>query len=290
MEYYVDLHVHSHHSDGVHSPTSLVEMAATKGLRAIAIADHDSVDGIDEALTAGNRLGVEVIPAVELSVEYKRFRDIHLLGYGIDHRDPALQTSLAEFRRRRDERGLAIVTRVNNRLVRQGRKSISFEEIAAGATGALGRPHIANALIAKGHARDMQDAFVNYLIPCNVAKKYFPMSDALNEIHRLGGVSVLAHPTTITPDRRRLKELVKELTTLGLDGLEVFNNCCFADDMIFFESLADDMGLIMTGGSDFHGFEDDVEMGWGRGGLAVSHRLVTALKARREGRICPSLS
>ncbi|GFE58692.1 PHP domain-containing protein [Geobacter sp. AOG1] len=284
MKQYVDLHLHSIHSDGVHTPTELVEMAAQKGLKAIAIADHDSVGGVDEAIAAARALDVEVIAAVELSVEHKRFQDIHLLGFCIDHRDPAFRERLEEFRRRRDDRGRAIVTRINNRLARQGRGSISYEDILQKVSGALGRPHIAGALIAKGYARDMQDAFVQYLIPCNVSKQYFPMDEALTEIHRLGGVAVLAHPPTITPDRMRLGELVRELAAMGLDGLEVFSNCCFDDDMIFLESLANDLGLIMTGGSDFHGFEDDVDMGSGRGGLAVAYRLVADLKARRAER------
>ena len=284
MEQYVDLHLHSVHSDGVHTPSALVAMAAQKGLKAIAIADHDSVDGIDEALAAADGLDLEVISAVELSVEYKRFQDIHLLGFCIDHRDPAFREKLVEFRRLRDDRGRALVTRINNRLARQGRESIAYEEIASSATGALGRPHIAMALIARGYAHDMQDAFVQYLIPCNVPKRYFPMAEALAEIHRLGGVAVLAHPPTITPDRMRLGGLVRELASLGLDGLEVFSNSCFEDTIIFLESLADELGLIMTGGSDFHGIEDDVEMGSGRGGLAVAYRLVTGLKERLAGR------
>ncbi|RII25222.1 MAG: phosphatase [Geobacter sp.] len=278
------MHLHSVHSDGVHTPTALVAMAVQKGLRAIAIADHDSVDGIDEALAAADGFDLEVISAVELSVEYQRFQDIHLLGFCIDHRDPAFREKLAEFRKRRDDRGRAIVTRINNRLARQGRRSIDYEEIARSAAGALGRPHIAMALIARGYAHDMQDAFVQYLIPCNVPKRYFPMAEALAEIHRIGGIAVLAHPPTITPDRMRLGGLVRELASMGLDGLEVFSNSCFEDTIIFLESLADELGLIMTGGSDFHGFEDDVEMGSGRGGLAVAYRLVTGLKTRLSDR------
>lgn len=284
MKQYVDLHLHSIHSDGVHTPTELVEMAARLGLKAIAIADHDSVDGIDEARAAAAARGVEVISAVELSVEHKRFQDIHLLGFCIDHRDPVFRDRLGEFRHRRDDRGRAIVTRINKRLARQGRGVISYEEIQQQVTGALGRPHIAGALLAKGYAHDMQDAFVQYLIPCNVPKRYFPMAEALAEIHRIGGVAVLAHPPTITPDRMRLGGLVRELAAMGLDGLEVFSNCCFDDDMIFLESLAHELGLVMTGGSDFHGFESDVCMGSGRGGLAVAYRLAAGLKERSAGR------
>lgn len=283
-ERYVDLHVHSLHSDGVHTPAALVEMAARKGLEAIALADHDSVAGLDEALAAGERQGVEVIPAIELSVEFRGYRDIHLLGYFIDYRDAAFQEQLALFRARRDERGRAIITRINAKLSQEGRGSISYEDVQALAAGALGRPHIAQVLVAHGIARDIQDAFDRYVVPCNVPKRYFPMTEALTEIRRLRGVSVLAHPTTVTDDRTALRALVTELAAMGLDGVEVFNNSCYSDDMIFLESLANRLGLVKTGGSDYHGIEDDIEMGSGRGALTVAYRWVEELKRRRGER------
>ncbi len=289
MKQYADLHLHSIWSDGVHSPADLVAMAASRGLRAIAVCDHDSVDGIDEALEAGDSLAVEVVPAVELSVEYGRFRDVHLLGYFIDHQDAGLRAKLAEVRKRRDARGYAIIDRINKRLARQGRGSIAREEVQALAEGALGRPHIARALMAKGYARTIQDAFENYLIPCNVPKQYFPMEEALAEIRRTRGIAVLAHPQSITRDRGAVRKIVEELVGLGLDGLEAFNNMCFDDDMIFLEELAASFNLVVTGGSDFHGFEDDVEIGTGRGGLAVAYRLVETMKRHRHEKYSPRL-
>jgi predicted metal-dependent phosphoesterase TrpH len=287
LKQYADLHLHSTWSDGIHSPADLVAMAAARGLRAIAIADHDSVDGIDEALVAGARLAVEVVPALELSVEYGRFRDVHLLGYFIDHRDNGLRVKLAEFRKRRDERGHTIIDRVNKRLARQGKGRISHDKVQALAGGALGRPHIAQALVAGGYARTIQHAFENYLIPCDVPKQYFPMNEALAEIARVKGISVLAHPQSITRDRGTIRDIVAELAGMGLDGLEAFNNMCFDDDMIFLEALAASLNLIISGGSDFHGFEDDVEIGTGRGGLAVACRLVEAMKRRRDHKYSP---
>ena len=281
MESYVDLHIHSHYSDGTHSPDELITMAANKGLRAIALADHDAVEGIDAAVAAGEKHGVEVIPAVELSVEYKKYHDIHLLGYFIDHRDKAFQAKLDDFRRRRDTRGRAIVERINDKLKRERRDGISYEQIMTSVESALGRPHIARALIDKGYVRSMEDAFTQYLIPCNVPKLYFPMREALAEVKRIGGVPVLAHPTSISNDRPLLRTLIGELAAMGLEGIEVYNNMCYDDDMIFFEGVAREFGLVMTGGSDFHGFDDDVEMGSGRGGLAIAYRLVAALRERQ---------
>jgi 3',5'-nucleoside bisphosphate phosphatase len=282
MEQYVDLHLHSRYSDGVLSPAELVRLAAEKGLRAIALADHDSVDGIDEALAEGARLGVEVIPAVELSVAFRGYRDVHLLGYLIDHRDPAFTAMLADFRRTREERGRAIIGRINARLAHENKGSITHEEVLALAAGAMGRPHIARVLVAKGFARNVQDAFVRYLGPCNVPKFYIPMAEALGEVKRIKGVAVLAHPSSVSENRATLKIVIKELAAMGLDGLEVFNNMADNDDTGFFANLAGRLGLAVTGGSDYHGFEEDVEMGSGRGGLAVDYRLVEALKNKRD--------
>lgn len=279
MEQYMDLHVHSCHSDGVHRPAELVAMAAEKGLKAIAIADHDCVEGIDEALEAGAAMAVEVIPAVELSIAYKGFRDIHLLGYFIDHKDPDLIARLVEFRRRRDERARAIVERINARLLFEGKKTISYDEILEMARESVSRLHIAKILVRNGAVKSVQDAFKRYLVPYDVPKQYFPMDEALAEIGRVKGISVLAHPPSITDDRKLMKNLVREWAGMGLEGIEVFNNLSFKDDMIFFEGLARENGLFITGGSDFHGYEDDVEIGIGSGGLAVAHHLLQIMKA-----------
>lgn len=274
----VDLHVHSYHSDGVLAPAALVGMAAERGLTSLALADHDTVAGIDEAVAEGIRLGVDVIPAVELSVELGRFSDVHILAYCIDHHDSAFCGKLADFRIARDNRGRAILEKINRRLAHARKQSISYDEVLAMAGSAVGRPHIGRVLVEHGHARDMEDAFRRYLIPCNVPKRYMPAGEAIAEIRRIGGVSVLAHPPTITSDRRRLRQVVEQLAHLGLDGLEVFNNLCFKDDMLYLERLAEEFGLLMTGGSDYHGFEDDVELGKGRGGLAVAHHLAEKVK------------
>ena len=284
MKRYADLHIHSIHSDGVHAPALLVEMAARKGLQAIALADHDSVAGIDEALEAGCRLGVEVVPAIELSVEFRGYHDIHLLGYFIDHRDSAFREKLQLFRSRRDDRGRAIIDRINAVLAREGKDTISHQEVLALAGGALGRPHIARVLVARGVVSDVQEAFDRYMVPCNVPKLYFPMAEALAEIRRIGGVAVLAHPNTITDNRAELSAIIIQLAHLGLEGIEVFHNACYKDDMIFLEGLARSFNLLMTGGSDFHGFEDDIEIGSGRGGLAVAYHWVEGIKKRLASR------
>jgi predicted metal-dependent phosphoesterase TrpH len=281
MKKCVDLHLHSLYSDGLHPPSELVRMAAEKGLQAIAIADHDSVEGIDEATAAGEGLGVEVIPAVELSVSFRGYRDVHLLGYLIDHHDPLFAARLEEFRISREERGRAILERINARLSWEKKGSIAYEEVLEVAGGAVGRPHIARVLMGKGLARSIEDAFEKYLEPCNVPKFQIHIADAIAEVKRIGGVSVLAHPPSISKNLVTLKNIIHNLSEMGLDGLELFSNMCYKEDIIYFNNLATQLGLLVTGGSDYHGFHDDEEVGKLRGGMTIPYELVERLRDAR---------
>lgn len=280
----IDLHLHTNCSDGAFPPAAVVERAKGAGLTTIAIADHDSVAGVAEALAAGAGLGVEVIPAVELSVQFREWEDVHLLGYGIDYSDGAFLERLNGFRQRRERRNSEILERVNDRLAGEGRAAIGLDEVLAYARDAIGRPHIARALLKRGYADSVEDAFRRYLVPCNVPKAYWPIADAITEIRRAGGASVLAHPTSISSDRQELRRVVTELATMGLDGVEAFNNMAQADEMEHLRRLAGELGLLVTGGSDFHGIEEGLEMGRGRGGIRFSAALLTPLKKRLSER------
>lgn len=281
MNELIDLHLHSTCSDGVRTPSQLVAMACELGLKAVALADHDTVDGIDEALAAGQACGLEVLPALELSVAFGPYRDVHLLGYLVDHRDPDLLATLRDFRDKRETRSEAIIDKINEKLAVEGRAAIASQEAAALAGGALGRPHIALVLVGRGYAANMQDAFVRYLIPCDVPKRYFPVDEALATIRRLGGVAVLAHPTSITTDRATLIGVLDELRALGLCGVEAYNNICGEQESAWLRSYANQHGLVWTGGSDYHGIEEGISMGTGRGSMAVPYSCVEALKLRR---------
>ncbi|MBJ6727545.1 PHP domain-containing protein [Geomesophilobacter sediminis] len=284
MHGYVDLHLHSTYSDGVFAPAVLIDKAAALGLKAIAIADHDTVDGVDEALEYGKSAGVEVLPAIEFSVEFGNYHDVHLLGYLMDHRDAGLKEILGTFRERRETRVDAIVERINEKLAREGRQPISAQEAASLAEGSIGRPHIAQILLQRGYASDMQDAFKSYLIPCNVPKQYFAIDEAIATVRRLGGVAILAHPVSISKEREVLESVVSRLQGLGLDGVEAFNNICSDQESAFLRSLAARHGMIWTGGSDFHGIEEGIEIGSGRGSMVVPYDCVTELKRIQAGR------
>ena len=280
----VDLHIHTRLSDGYYTPTEIVEMAAGQGFRAIAIADHDSISGIDEAIAAGKIHGVELIPAVELSIEVKGHHDVHLLAYFIDHKDHHFNKRLEHFRERRDRRGREIISRINSKLAAENRGAITFEEVLVGSDGALGRPHIARALISRGYVTDMNAAFENYLIPCDVPKEYFAADEAIMEIHRIGGLAVLAHPTSISRDRTVLREAIGTMVTVGLDGLEAFNCMASMEEADFLQGIARRHRLVVTGGSDFHGNSDETALGFADGRFIIDYRLVESLKERVSGR------
>ncbi|WP_173196979.1 PHP domain-containing protein [Geobacter sp. SVR] len=278
--HYIDLHIHSNCSDGVLSPVQVVERARAEGLETIAIADHDTVAGVAEAITAAAKCEIEVIPAVELSVSYKTWQDVHLLGYGIQYDDAVFLAKLNSFRERREHRNIKILSLVNMRLTEENRATIDLEEVLAYAHDSIGRPHIARALMKRHYVGSMEDAFRRYLVPCNVPKQYWAIEEAIAEIRRLGGLAILAHPTSMTVDRQELRLIVHELCELGLDGLEAYNNLAHADEMEFLRRTAGEMGLAVSAGSDFHGIEDGLEMGRGRGGIRFSAGLLAPLRER----------
>jgi hypothetical protein len=277
---FIDLHIHSNCSDGAFTPTELAQQASREGLTAVAIADHDSVAGIAEGIAAGLACGVEVIPAVELSVQFKSWQDVHLLGYDMEWSDASFLQKLDGFRERREHRNIEILDRVNDMLAGENRAPIALSEVLAFARDAIGRPHIARALLERGYVSTVEDAFRRFLVPCNVPKCYWPMQDAIQEIRRLGGVAVLAHPTTVSTDRQELRDILTELSETGLDGVEVFNNLAQQDEMEFLRRLADELGLLVTGGSDYHGIEEGLQMGRGRGGIRFSDTLLAPLRRR----------
>jgi predicted metal-dependent phosphoesterase TrpH len=281
---YIDLHLHSNFSDGAFSPEELVQRAAEAELVTISIADHDSVAGVSAGISAGTLSSIEVLPAVELSVQFRSWHDVHLLGYGMNITDATFLEKLNGFRERREHRNIDILERVNVMLVEEGHSAIELSEVLIFARDAIGRPHIARALLERGYVSNVEDAFKRYLVPCNVPKCYWPIDDAITEIRRIGGVAILAHPTSVSTDRQELRDLIGELSDMGLDGIEVFNNMAHLDEMEFLRRLALESGLLITGGSDFHGIEEGLEMGRGRGGIRFSDTLLAPLKKRLSER------
>ena len=246
----LDLHIHSSASDGSLDPSEVVARAARGGLDVIALADHDTIDGVEEAVRAGVDRRVHVIPAIELSVGAD-VTDIHILGYYIDPGNEALLAHAGEAARRRDER-LRIMLR---RLAKQGIE-LSFEDVltvrsAASGKGTVGRLHLAQALVEAGYVDHTAEAFERYI--GNDHNAYVPLrlltpAEAVRLIEGAGGVAVWAHPP-----RRYLHELVGGLVRCGLRGLEIYRPRTPPDLVMELERVAQAWALLVTGGSDWHG-------------------------------------
>ncbi|MDY0300829.1 MAG: PHP domain-containing protein [Trichlorobacter sp.] len=274
---YIDLHTHSNCSDGVLSPEELVGAAARAGLDTISLTDHDSIAGVARAIAAAEKYGIKVLPGVELSVAWQDWHDVHLLGYGIDIDNAPLLQALDNFAAQRANRNLEIIASVNRKLTAKGLEQLLPEEVTALADGVLGRPHIARALMARGYVSNMEEAFEHYLVPCNVPKAYWPMADAISAIHQAGGAAVLAHPTSITRDTDLLEKIIKDLSKIGLDGVEIYNSMASEAEASFLQGIANSLKLITTAGSDFHGIDEQDCIGKGRSGIRFSDALLPPL-------------
>ncbi len=279
----IDLHTHSTISDGTYTPAELVRYGKKKGLRAIALTDHDRIDGIEEAQMVGEEVGVEVIPGVELSADFSKGA-MHLLGLFIDRTSPSFLRRLAVFQAARRERNPKIV----QRLQEMGFK-ITEEEVAAAAGGRPpGRPHFARVLMEKGYVHSITEAFERYIgdgKPAYVKKPQPSPEVCIALIHEANGIAVLAHPNTIHLTDRKLSALFERLVKAGLDGVEVYYSTHTPEETVRYERLADEWNLLKTGGSDFHGeHKPQIDLGVGKGNLRVSYALLDALRERRENK------
>ncbi len=270
-----DLHTHTTASDGLLSPDELVGLASQRGLSAIAITDHDTVEGVEEALTIPPS-GLLVVPGVELSCSLGDV-DVHLLGYGFDIAANGLRALLAERGAERRSRAVAIV----ERLAGLG-AAVTMDRVARLAgSGTIGRPHIARALVEAGHATGVGDAFERYLgtdRPAYVERSVLLPERAIREIHAAGGSAVLAHP--LYSDG--YGDFLPSLVASGLDGLEVAYPDHTAETRRYLSRLASRYDLIETGGTDFHG--DFGRAGRGLGETTVCLAVVEQLAARANRR------
>ncbi|MCB9554386.1 MAG: PHP domain-containing protein [Myxococcales bacterium] len=256
--YAIDLHMHSNWSDGTLTPAALVAAAARRGVRTIALTDHDTTAGVAEARAAGSARGVSIIAGIEISAWLDR--EIHVLGYFVDPDDPALTAAT----RRQSEARVRRVEAICERLAALG-VVLDPAPIIASAHGNVGRPHIARALVAAGHVATTSEAFDRYIGnggPAAVVVERLPAEDAIALIHAAGGVAVLAHPGV-----EQLEEHIPALAAAGLDGLEVDHPAHGRNVADRLRTLASKNRLVPTGGSDFHRPE---------GAIAIGHYGVTA--------------
>jgi predicted metal-dependent phosphoesterase TrpH len=240
-----DLHSHTTASDGKLRPRELVRLAEREGLRALAITDHDTVDALDEATEEARSVGLELVPGVEVSASFGSV-PIHVLGLFIRHREAWLRKFFAEAAARRIDRVRTIVAK----LAREG-VAVEAEAVFARSThGTVGRPHVAELLVERGYVASLGEAFDRYLAedrPAFVGYEKVTLEDAVELIHRAGGIASLAHPGLLDDTA-----LVPRMADAGLPGLEVFHREHKPEQVSAFEELAANRGLFLTGGSDFH--------------------------------------
>ena len=275
----VDLHLHTTHSDGTLTPTELVDLCARNGLKVIAVSDHDSTEGVAEAQVAAIKHGIEVIPAIELSVDVPD-NEIHMLGYFIDVQDAGFQDLLKEFRAGREDRGRHMVERL--RLLGMEIDWEEVERIADG--GAVGRPHIAQAMIERGYVSGWQEAFDRYIGrtgPAYVERVRLEPREAVRALLDNGALPAMAHPLYYErEDTQKLRNVVSELKDAGMVGLEVHYGEFSESEIDMLANIAAEFDLVPCGGSDYHASGKPGEIIPGEAGPPMS--TVEALRAKKN--------
>lgn len=274
----IDLHVHSKASDGTFTPTELVEEAKRAGLAAFALTDHDTTDGVAEAMTAAKAAGIELIPGVELSTEYEG-TEVHVLGLYIDVNNAGLQKQMADFRDSRDNRNIYMLEKLRTEGFDITQEAL--EEKFPNAV--ITRAHIARYLLDQGYIPDMKTAFSEYIgdgCRCYVGRPKVTPMDAVDYILAAGGIPVLAHPVIYHMERPQLIRMIREMKEHGLVGMEaIYSENTPADEQEL-KALARAEGLLITGGSDFHGTnKPDIRLGVGLGKLYIPYSILEKIKA-----------
>ncbi|MBQ3031108.1 MAG: PHP domain-containing protein [Anaerotignum sp.] len=280
----IDLHAHSTASDGTYSPAEVAELAKKLGLSAIALTDHDTIDGLDEFQKTGNALGIETIPGIEFAALWEKHHrpEIHLVGLGFDPAHPALLSRMQEIRQSRDLRNSKMCEKLSSIGLH-----ITIEEVAANAGGEIiTRAHFANVLLQKGYIAKKEDAFSRYIspgLPGYVEREFLTPALCIQTIKEAGGAAILAHPTLYGLGMEQLEELCEELIPYGLDGIECQYSTYSPAETKAITALAEKMDLLPSGGSDFHGKnKPNIHLGSGKSNLAIPYRFWEELKKRTQ--------
>ncbi|MGB9824127.1 MAG: PHP domain-containing protein [Candidatus Hydrothermia bacterium] len=248
--YRCDLHLHTTKSDGLYTPKDLVYYLYSKGIKFLSITDHDSIEGIEEASEEAEKLGMTVIPGIELSAEYKN-EEVHVLGYFIDIRSLELQRYLEKLREARRDRFIKIIEKLRDLGMEIRVDLSSFDK-----NQSIGRPHVAKEMVKQGYVSSVEEAFAKYLGdggPAYVKKFKISVPEAIDIIHSSGGVAVIAHPGLLN----RMIEVINVAIASGVDGIEVFHpkNPPYTESTLL--EIAFKNNLLVTGGTDFHGTLDE---------------------------------
>jgi predicted metal-dependent phosphoesterase TrpH len=284
MPNYIDLHTHSTASDGVYSPAELLQRAKEVGLRVLALTDHDTTGGLEEAAQVAATLDIEFIPGIEINTDVGG-GEVHVLGYFVDYQQSAFQSVLKVLRDARERRGQRMVELLNEQGVH-----VKWERVREIAQGAVGRPHVAKALLEAGYVQTIGEAFDKYIgtdCPAYVPRYRLTAEDAVRLIASANGLPVIAHPAEL-PGLDELRDWLPRLCAAGMVGLETYYGTYTAEQEAALRALADEYDLIPTGGSDFHGPGIHPTP---LGGRYVPFEAVERLKAeaaRRRGKTPPA--
>lgn len=248
----IDLHCHTTASDGIYTPSEMIDYAIANNVRVLAITDHDTIDGLEEALSHAQQRSFACIPGIEFSIEYTN-GSFHLLGLGIDYTHPDLLSELAQLQKLRKDRIFKIIKDLQNHGI-----SITDEEIEHEAVGnSPGRPHVARLLVKKGYAGTIAHVFENFMVkgkPGYIKKDKISFYSALKLIKASGGIPVIAHPISLGfSSWEECENILKKFFDAGVQGIEVFSGMHTDEDVSKFLQIAQKYSVIITGGSDFHG-------------------------------------
>ncbi len=268
----IDLHVHTTASDGQYTPAQIIEKASEKNIKVIAITDHDSFAGVNEAMTAGEKLGVKVIPGIELNISFPT-GEFHLLGLGINNPSDSLKCIVENVIKYRNERNQTIISKMNEDGVQ-----ITLDELLTDFPNTvIGRPHFAAELVKHGVVRTRQQAFDQYL--GRGRKWYTPrictnLDEAIVAIRESGGVPVVAHPMSLYLSWGKLPDMLKDCYDKGVAGIEAFHPGARVTECLRLEELGRKIGFIITAGSDFHGekIRADRKLGHTCGGKKIDDK------------------
>ena len=273
----IDLHVHSNYSDGTLTPEELVILAKKQGLSAMALTDHDTIIGIEEAVEAGKKYHIEIVPGIELSAAYGA-KEIHIVGLYVDYKDKTFNDMLENLRDIRNERNLKIIEKFKELGI-----LISFDEMKQlYGNAVITRAHFADYLLAKGYIKSRSEAFERYIGengPCFMAREKLTPEDTIQLITAARGVPILAHPTLYHLGNTEMNKLLNYLCKAGLKGIEAIYSTYSIGEEIQIKKLAKENHLIISGGSDFHGANKPyLNLGTGRGHLCVPYEVLENIK------------
>lgn len=274
----IDLHVHSNASDGTYSPSQVADAAIAAGLSAIALTDHDTIDGVEEIISYTRDKDIEIIPGIELSCYYEN-REIHILGLYADYQNEEFRQQLNLLKEARMNRNLRMIERMQSDGI-----PVTLEKLLHGCPNSvITRAHFARVLIEEGVCRTKEQAFQKYIgVGCKyyLPKEKITCDTAMNILSKYCKISILAHPLIYKLGYSQIEVLLEYLKALGLSGMECYHSSNNSYESMRLREMAGKHNLLISGGSDFHGAnKPDIAIGTGRGGLCIPDRLLTEIKA-----------